>query len=61
VEILQRGEVLVSSSGGPDICHNAGGTLFHRVRTAMAMERSANFSDEVRQNSGRAYTRNALN
>ena len=30
-----------------DICRNERGSLFQRGGTSMAMERSANFSDEV--------------
>ena len=37
----------MSSYDGSDSCRNAGGSLFQRGGTAMAMERSANFSDEV--------------
>ena len=35
------------SSDGSDICLNAGGSLFQRSGTAMAMERLASFSGEV--------------
>ena len=44
---LARGEVLVSSFDGSDICRSTSGRLFQRGGTAMAMERFANFSDEV--------------
>jgi len=34
-----RGEVLVSSWNGSDICRSTGGSLFQRGGTAMAMDR----------------------
>jgi len=37
----------VSSYDGSEVCRSAGGSLFQRGGTAMAMERFANFSDEV--------------
>ena len=37
----------MSSYDGSDTCRNTGGSLFQRGGTAMAMERFANFSDEV--------------
>ena len=37
----------MSSYDGSDICLSTGGSLFHRGGTAMAMERFANFSDDV--------------
>jgi len=42
-------EVWVSSWDGSYICRNAGGGLFEIRGTAIAMERLANFSDEVRK------------
>ena len=37
----------MSSYDGSEVCRSAGGSLFQRGGTAMAMERFANFSDEV--------------
>jgi len=37
----------VSSQDGSDICRNTFASVFQSVRTAMAIERSANFSDKV--------------
>ena len=37
----------MSSFDGSVICRNTGGSLFQRGGTAMAMERFANFNDEV--------------
>ena len=37
-----------------DICRNADGSLFQKAGTAMAMERLANVSDEVTEETGRA-------
>ena len=37
----------MSSFDGSVICRNTGGSLFQRGGTAMAMERFANFSDDV--------------
>ena len=41
--------------GWVDICRSAGGSLFQRGGTAIAMERFANFSDEVTE--GRSSVR----
>ena len=37
----------MSSYDGSDTCRSTGGILFQRGGTAMAMERFANFNDEV--------------
>jgi len=39
------GGVLVSSKDGSDSCRSAGGNLFQRGGTAMAIKRSANLTD----------------
>ena len=41
---IARGEVSVSSKDRSDSCRNAGGSLFQRGRTAMAIKRSAHFN-----------------
>ena len=46
---------MASSWDGSDICRNAGGSLFQRGEAAMAMQRLANFSDEVTE--GRSHVR----
>ena len=40
---IARGEVLVSSWDGSDICRSTGGSLFQRGGRAMAIERLANY------------------
>ena len=52
---MSRGEVCVNSYDGSDTCRNAGGNLFQSRGTAMTMERSANFSDEMTE--GRSNVR----
>ena len=43
----------MSSYDGSEVCRSAGGSLFQRGGTAMAMERFANFSDEVMEGRSR--------
>jgi hypothetical protein len=44
---IARGRVLVSSYDGSEVCRCAGESVFQRDGTTMAVERFANFSDEV--------------
>ena len=44
---MARGEGLLSSWDGSNICRNTGGSLFQKGGTAVAMERFVNFSDEL--------------